>query len=132
MRPEYASLHVHTWWSFLDGVARPRDLAQHAKALGLRAIATTDHGHIAGLPDADAAAREIGIPRVLGMEAYVLPDGLPLTTTGKEIGQRAHHLTLLAENEEGYHSLCALTSLGHREPKHGGGFYYKMRVDEAT
>lgn len=131
-RIEYAALHVHTWWSFLDGVADPHALAQRAKELGLRGLATTDHGHVAGLPDAAQAARAAGVPAVLGMEAWVLPDGLPLTTTGKEIGQRVHHLTLLAESVEGYRSLCALTSLGHQEPEDGGGYYYKARIDEAS
>ena len=136
--PEYAALHVHTWWSFLDGVATPRALAGRAKALGLRGIATTDHGHLTGLPDADAAAREVGIPRLLGTEAYVMPYGLPQTATGKDMGpnpgdlQRAHHLVLLAENPTGYANLCALTTLAHREPADGGGFYYRPRIDEAT
>lgn len=36
-----------------------------------------------------------------------------------------YHLILLAENDEGYHNLMKLVSLGHLE-----GFYYKPRIDK--
>jgi DNA polymerase-3 subunit alpha len=68
------------------------------------------------------SARANGIKPILGCEVYVAP-------TSRFIKERReegtyHHLVLLAENEEGYHNLIKLVSLGFTE-----GFYYKPRVD---
>src|SRR3989344_1337569 len=41
------------------------------------------------------------------------------------IDEKRYHLTLLAENEEGYHNLIELVTTSHLE-----GFYYKPRVDK--
>ena len=41
--PEFVHLHVHTQYSILDGAAAIKPLIKRAKALGMNAIAITDH-----------------------------------------------------------------------------------------
>ena len=59
-------LHVHSIVS--DGSFRPEELAKHAKDCGLSAFTLTDHDNIAGNDEAAAAARDIGIEFINGME----------------------------------------------------------------
>ena len=40
----FTHLHVHTQYSLLDGAARIPELVKKAKALGMDALAITDHG----------------------------------------------------------------------------------------
>ncbi|SHK86135.1 hypothetical protein SAMN05216582_12126 [Selenomonas ruminantium] len=59
-------LHVHSLVS--DGSFTPRELAVHAKEQGLSAFALTDHDVIAGTEEAAAAAQEVGVEFINGME----------------------------------------------------------------
>jgi hypothetical protein len=62
-------LHNHSTAS--DGEFSPAELVRAARDAGLEAVALTDHDTIAGLPEALAAARELGIRLVTGAEATV-------------------------------------------------------------
>lgn len=62
-------LHAHSTAS--DGSLSPRELAVEAAARGLSAFALTDHDTVAGVPEAAAAARELGIAFVPGVEIDV-------------------------------------------------------------
>ena len=44
----FVHLHVHTEYSILDGAARISSLTKRAKAMGMPAIAITDHGNMYG------------------------------------------------------------------------------------
>ena len=48
---EFTHLHVHTEYSMLDGAARLGDLFTHAKELGMKSMATSDHGFLFGAFD---------------------------------------------------------------------------------
>ncbi|MFR6424894.1 MAG: thiamine diphosphokinase [Oscillospiraceae bacterium] len=63
---ERIDLHTHTLAS--DGSDAPADVVRKAAALGLRAVAVTDHDTFAGLPEARAAGRRCGIEVVPGVE----------------------------------------------------------------
>src|SRR5881392_1027358 len=81
------------------------------------AVALTDHGSLAGAVQLTKAAAKQGVKPVIGCEVYVADDRRALT-------KGYAHLTLLAENNEGYGNLIKLSSLGYLE-----GYYYKPRVD---
>lgn len=66
MMKDRCDLHVHSTWS--DGTWTPAQLVAEAKALGLGAIALTDHNTVAGLPDFLAAAEAAGVKAVPGVE----------------------------------------------------------------
>src|SRR5215210_2871644 len=81
------------------------------------AVAITDHGSLAAAVELYEAARNQGIKPIVGCEVYVADD--------RHARTRGYaHLTLLAENNEGYANLIKLSSLGYLE-----GYYTKPRVD---
>ena len=97
----FIHLHVHSAFSLLDGAARLDDLIARAKALGMPALALTDHG-LAGAIRFYQQAREAGIKPILGTEITVEGGG---------------HLTLLAKDRQGYGHLCRLVSSANlRDP----------------
>lgn len=70
----FTHLHVHSSYSFLDGLSSPAILAKRAKELGMNALALTDHNHIGGAFDFQAACRKEGIKPILGGELYYTED----------------------------------------------------------
>jgi error-prone DNA polymerase len=72
----YAELQVTTNYGFLRGASRPEELVFTAKSLGIAAIAVTDRNSLAGVVQAHAAAREMGLRFVLGCR-LVFADGTP-------------------------------------------------------
>ena len=44
----FTHLHVHTEFSFLDGMAKIKSVTKRAKELGQTALAITDHGNMYG------------------------------------------------------------------------------------
>ncbi|MCL2860847.1 MAG: DNA polymerase III subunit alpha [Firmicutes bacterium] len=137
---QFAHLHIHTEYSFLDGAARTDKIYSEAYEKGISALAITDHGSMYGIyefvkqavrhTDKDAdffqfmkERRPFRVKPIIGCEVYVCPD----RHKKESIGGRApklEHLVLLAKNETGYKNLIKLCSFGYIE-----GFYYKPRVD---
>jgi predicted metal-dependent phosphoesterase TrpH len=62
----FVDLHCHSTAS--DGTLSPTEVVQLAKRSGLTALALTDHDTIAGCAEAAAAAKEIGIDFLPGIE----------------------------------------------------------------
>ena len=62
-------LHAHTTAS--DGSLTPTELVQKAAAIGLAALAVTDHDTLGGLAEAQAAAADVGLELVAGVELSV-------------------------------------------------------------
>jgi error-prone DNA polymerase len=77
--PEWAELHCHSSYSFLDGASAPAELIAEAARRGLTALAITDHDGMYGVPQfAQAAARlkeqtGAGIGTVFGAELSLGP-----------------------------------------------------------
>ncbi|MGK2348083.1 error-prone DNA polymerase [Actinomyces sp. W5033] len=91
----YAELHAHSAYSFLDGANEPEDLAAAAVALGLEALALTDHDGMPGIVKHAEAGRQHALPTIHGTE-LTLEDG--------------SHLPVLARSPLGYRRLCAAVS----------------------
>jgi DNA polymerase-3 subunit alpha len=121
----FTHLHVHTHFSLLDGLSQIDDLVRAAKEKGFESLAITDHGVMYGVIGFYNACKEAGIKPIIGVEAYIAPRAM----TDKEGKQDTnyYHLTLLAQNEEGYKNLLKLTTLAHTQ-----GYYYKPRIDLAA
>ena len=119
----FTHLHVHSEYSLLDGLSRIPAMVSRAKELGMTALGLTDHGSMYGVVDFYAACKEAGIKPVIGCELYVANGKRTDRNSGGK-GQNYHHLTVLAQNNEGYRNLMKLSSRAHLE-----GFYYKPRVD---
>ena len=69
MSTGFADLHTHSNRS--DGCHSPREVVRLAKEAGLAALSVTDHDTTSGLEEAGAAARELGIAFVPGIELSV-------------------------------------------------------------
>ncbi|MBO4262833.1 MAG: DNA polymerase III subunit alpha [Clostridia bacterium] len=118
----FVHLHVHTEYSILDGAARISVITKKAKALGMPALAITDHGNMYGACAFFDACEKVGIKAILGTEFYVCDD-----LTVKSGKTKLNHQILLAKNETGYNNLALLNAIAFRD-----GFYYKPRIDLKT
>ncbi|MDD2432370.1 MAG: DNA polymerase III subunit alpha [Clostridia bacterium] len=118
----FVHLHNHTCYSLLDGASKLEELMQQAKALGMDALAITDHGVMYGVLDFYKEAKKAGLHPIVGCEVYVAPRSRFDKVAG--VDDSPSHLVLLAENQEGYRNLLQLVSASWLE-----GFYYKPRVD---
>src|ERR1700733_10393876 len=58
-RPQWAELHCHSSYSFLDGASSPADLVAEAARLGLAALAITDHDGMYGTAQSPRAAARL-------------------------------------------------------------------------
>ena len=65
-------LHAHSTAS--DGSYSPTELAEHAKEIGLSAIALTDHDTVDGLEEFMAAGKNLHLETIRGMETTVSVD----------------------------------------------------------
>lgn len=120
----FVHLHVHTDYSVLDGACKVGKVLERCKEYGMRSCAITDHGALFGAVQFYQAARKAGIKPVIGCELYVARGGR-FDKTARSPGESYYHLLVLCENEEGYHNLCRLSTLGYLE-----GHHYKPRVDD--
>lgn len=66
----FVHLHVHTYYSFLDGASSPKDLAKRAKELGMSSLALTDHNHLGACIEFQEACKKEEITPILGCEMY--------------------------------------------------------------
>src|ERR1041385_4048970 len=122
----FVHLHNHTDISTLDGLDTPAKYVARAKELGQQAIAITDHGVVAGLPEFYFEARKVGIEPVLGSEFYFVPSiDAYKQSKGKsdDTDGSRYHVTVLAKGEAGYKALCELSTESFRN------FYYKPLID---
>jgi len=118
----FVHLHVHSYYSLLDGLGSPENLVASAKKHGSPALALTDHGVLYGAIEFYKAAKKAGIKPIIGCEIYIAPRTRFDKTAG--IDTKPYHLTLLAVNFTGYQNLINLVTKAHLE-----GYYYKPRVD---
>ena len=112
--PPYAELHCRSNFSFLSGASHPEELVERAHALGYAALAITDACSLAGVVRAHVAAKDAGLPLVVGSE-LVLDGGL--------------RIVLLARDRESYGDLCQLVTRGRRSADKGS---YRLTRDDVA
>ena len=101
-------LHLHSTFSFLDGLASPQELAQAAAQHGVPALALADFHSLTGAIEFTDACRAAGIQPILGLELRVHPSPLGGGAGGE--GMSPSNLVLLAADLSGWASLCRLAS----------------------
>ena len=101
VEPAYIELHCHSNFSLLDGASSVEDLVARASELGMPALALTDHDAVYGVVRFMRAVRQYDIQPILGAELTIHHDRNP---------DDKFHLTLLVENQTGWHNLCYLIS----------------------
>ncbi|MCQ4232560.1 error-prone DNA polymerase [Pseudomonas stutzeri] len=108
----YAELHCLSNFSFQRGASSAQELFERAARLGYRALAITDECTLAGIVRAWQAAKDSGVPLIVGSEVRI------------ENGPR---LILLVENLTGYQALCRLITLARRRCEKGR---YRLLFDD--
>ena len=119
---DYAELHAHSHFSFLDGASSPEEMAIQAARLGLGAIALVDHDGLPGVVQAAKAAAEAGIATVFGAELTLgLEPGAETASSTPVISAprtgtpdpEGEHLLVLVRDETGYRRLSAAIARAH-------------------
>ncbi|HMV52746.1 MAG TPA: error-prone DNA polymerase [Rhodocyclaceae bacterium] len=109
MLPAYAELHCLSNFSFLRGASHPEELVERAAQAGYQALAITDECSLAGAVRAHLAARQAGLPLIVGSELQLArADGTPDLK-----------LVLLPTNRNGYGDLAELITFGRRNAVKG-------------
>ena len=121
----FVHLHTHSHYSLLDGLAKIDDLIGHAKELGMKTLALTDHGNLYGAVEFYKKALKAEIKPILGVEAYIAKGSRHEKQPLKKGEKNYFHLILLCENDFGWKNLLQLATKANLE-----GFYYKPRMDK--
>lgn len=128
---DYAELHAHSAFSFLDGASQPEEMAAEAGRLGLSAMALTDHDGLYGVVRFANAARSVGLPTVFGSELHLAvsdgPGGRPVldAPTGTP-DPRSGHLVVLARGASGYARLSRAIGMAHLATGEKGLAHYTL------
>lgn len=128
----WTNLHNHTVFSMLDGHGDISEYMERASSLGMKGIASTDHGNIHSWLDFYDAGQAFGIKPILGSEFYQARktrfdrDEEERSGPAKnEWEQRGpYHLTILAKNIDGYRNIIKMSSKSYLQ-----GYYVKPRID---
>ena len=132
---DFIHLHVHTYYSILDGQSSIKRLVDKAVGNGMRGMAITDHGDMFGIKEfhdyvggVNKGRKKEGLEPfkpIFGCEMYVARRGSKENRQGKE-DMGGYHLIVLAKNYKGYKNLIKLVSNSWVD-----GFYMRPRTDRA-
>ena len=131
----FIHLHVHTYYSILDGQSKIKNLVNKAIDDGMRGMAITDHGDMFGIKEFHDICNDVNKKRkkeglepfkpIFGCEMYVAKYGPKEQKNGKQ-DQSGYHLIVLAKNQQGYKNLIKLVSNSWVD-----GYYMRPRTDRA-
>ncbi|MCB0761706.1 MAG: DNA polymerase III subunit alpha [Flavobacteriales bacterium] len=115
----FAHLHSHSQFSILQSTSTLDQMVAQAVAMGMPAIALTDHANMMGAFHFVDKALAQKIKPIVGCEFNLCRDRLD--KSNKDDG---YQVVLLAKNKNGYHNLAKMASIAYTE-----GFYYVPRID---
>ncbi len=130
---DFVHLHVHTYYSILDGQSSIKKLVDKAIKDGMKGMAITDHGDMFGIKEFHDICNGVNKQRkkdglepfkpIFGCEMYVARRGdMNLKENREDLG--GYHLIVLAKNQNGYKNLIKLVSNSWVD-----GFYNRPRTD---
>ena len=130
---DFIHLHVHTYYSILDGQSPVQKLVDKAVANGMRGMAITDHGNMFGVKELFNYCNKINgklkdegkepFKPIFGCEMYVAHRRK--CDREKDRGDMGgYHLIVLAKNYNGYKNLIKLVSRAWVD-----GYYMRPRTD---
>ena len=130
---DFIHLHVHTYYSILDGQSSIKRLVDKAVGNGMKGMAITDHGDMFGIKEFHDYVNGINKSRkkeglepfkpIFGCEMYVSRYGSK-SLKGDKKHQGGYHLIVLAKNYQGYKNLIKLVSRSWVD-----GYYMRPRTD---
>lgn len=119
---KWTPLHTHSHFSLLDGLSKPKQIAQRCAELGYTACALTDHGSLSGAAAFVKACKGVGIKPILGCELYITDKSASIKNNKTN---KVRHQLICAKNLTGWKQLVQLVSRSNDEDV----FYYKPRID---
>ena len=103
---EYAELHAHSHYSFLNGTSGPAELVEQAVKRGLKGLALTDDDGLYGVIPFVRRCEELELPYCVGSLITV---GRDEAESKLRMGRHGDdHIVLLCQNLTGYHNLSQL------------------------
>jgi len=121
----FVPLHIHSDYSLLDGASQLPDLVEQAIALGMNAIALTDHGVMYGAIELIKICRNHNVKPMLGNEMYVINGDIQ-----KQERRPKYHQVVLAKNTQGYKNLVKLTTISHLKGVQGKGIFSRPCINK--
>ncbi|MDF5725907.1 MAG: DNA polymerase III subunit alpha [Rhizonema sp. PD37] len=121
----FVPLHIHSDYSLLDGASQLPDLVDRAIALGMKAIALTDHGVMYGAIELIKICRSNNIKPIIGNEMYVINGDIT-----KQERRPRYHQVVLAKNTKGYKNLVKITTTSHLVGVQGKGIFSRPCVNK--
>jgi len=118
----FVHLHCHSLYSVADATLRVAEMARLAADLAMPAIALTDHDNLHGAIEFTDACKKAGVKPIYGCCI-----GIAARPIGEAV-RAVHHLTLLAETDEGYANLIHLISIANLQAPTNAA----PRLDHAT
>jgi DNA polymerase III subunit alpha len=122
----FVGLHIHSDYSLLDGASQLPDLVERAMALGMPAIALTDHGVMYGAIELLKVCRGKSIKPIIGNEMYVINGDIE----DKTKRYRKYHQVVLAKNTQGYKNLVKLTTISNLKGIQGKGIFSRPCINK--
>lgn len=122
----FCHLHLHSQYSVLQATADVEEIISKAIAAEMSAVALTDLGNLFGAFKFVTAANKAGIKAIVGCEFFVAEERTKTKFT-KDNPDKRFQQVLIAKNEDGYHNLAKLSSLGFTEGLYG----IYPRIDKA-
>ncbi len=121
----FVALHIHSDYSLLDGASQLPALVDRAIALGMKAIALTDHGVMYGAIELIKTCRSKNVKPIIGNEMYVINGDIE-----KKERRSRYHQVVLAKNTKGYKNLVKLTSISHLQGMQGKGIFSRPCINK--
>ncbi|MBE9034233.1 DNA polymerase III subunit alpha [aff. Roholtiella sp. LEGE 12411] len=121
----FVPLHIHSDYSLLDGASQLPELVERAIALGMKAIALTDHGVMYGAIELIKICRSQNVKPIIGNEMYIINGDIE-----KQERRPKYHQVVLAKNTKGYKNLVKLTTISHLKGVQGKGIFSRPCVNK--
>ncbi|MBN3870490.1 DNA polymerase III subunit alpha [Nostoc sp. JL33] len=121
----FVPLHIHSDYSLLDGASQLPELVDQAIALGMKAIALTDHGVMYGAVELIKICRSHNIKAIIGNEMYIINGDIE-----KQERRPKYHQVVLAKNTKGYKNLVKLTTISHLKGVQGKGIFSRPCINK--
>ncbi|NEU71466.1 DNA polymerase III subunit alpha [Hassallia byssoidea VB512170] len=121
----FVPLHIHSDYSLLDGASQLPELIDQALALGMKAIALTDHGVMYGAIELIKICRSRNIKPIIGNEMYIINGDIE-----KQERRPRYHQVVLAKNTKGYKNLVKLTTISHLKGVQGKGIFSRPCINK--
>lgn len=117
----FVHLHLHTHYSFLQGLWKPEAFVSYAKELGMDALAITDTNNLHGSFEFYLLCKKKGIKPIIWVELFICEQG----KTYQAKDAKVYSIILLAKNHNWFKNLIQLVTRAYLE----GNYWNKPQID---